>query len=149
IGIITTVFTAFLVTRWLIAFWLRRTKPKELPRGMVKFIPEVTTFRFMWLRKWSFSLSTFLAVLAVALFFTMNMNLGIDFRGGSMMEVQARAQQADAADVRGRLTDLNLGEVQVQEFGSPRELLIRIGAQGDEAAEQQVMQQVRTTLEAD
>jgi SecD/SecF fusion protein len=149
IGIITTVFTAFLVTRWLIAFWLRRTKPKELPRGMVKFIPEVTTFRFMWARKWTFSLSSFLCVLAVALFFTMNMNLGIDFRGGSMMEVQARGQQADVADVRGRLTDLNFGEVQVQEFGSPRELLIRIGAQGDEASEQQVIQQVRTTLEAD
>ncbi|MGY6709779.1 MAG: protein translocase subunit SecDF [Rhizobiaceae bacterium] len=149
IGIITTVFTAFLVTRWLIAFWLRRTKPKELPRGMVRFIPEVTAFRFMWARRWSFSLSAFLAVLSVVLFFTMSMNLGIDFRGGSMMEVQARAQQADVADVRGRLTDLNLGEVQVQEFGSPRELLIRISAQGDEAAEQQVIQQVRTTLEAD
>lgn len=149
IGIITTVFTAFLVTRWLIAFWLRRTKPKELPRGMVRFIPEVTAFRFMWARRWTFSLSAFLSVLAIALFFTMNMNLGIDFRGGSMMEVQARAQQADAADVRGRLTALDFGEVQVQEFGSPRELLIRIGAQGDEAAEQLVIQQVRTTLEAD
>jgi SecD/SecF fusion protein len=149
IGIITTVFTAFLVTRWLIAFWLRYRKPKELPRGIVKFIPEVTSFRFMWARRWSFSLSAIVSVLAIVLFFTMNMNLGIDFRGGSMMEVQARAAQADVADVRTRLTELNFGEVQVQEFGSPRELLIRIGAQGDEAAEQQVIQQVRTVLEAD
>jgi SecD/SecF fusion protein len=149
IGIITTLFTAFLVTRWLAAFWLRRTKPTELPRGIVKFIPEVTAFRFMWARRWAFSLSAVLSVMAVVLFFTMSMNLGIDFRGGSMMEVQARAAQADVADVRSRLTEYDFGEVQVQEFGSPRELLIRISAQGDEAAEQQVIQQVRTELEAD
>ena len=42
IGIITTVFTAFVLTRWLIAFWVRRSKPKELPRGPITFVPEGT-----------------------------------------------------------------------------------------------------------
>jgi SecD/SecF fusion protein len=83
------------------------------------------------------------------LFFTVSMNLGIDFRGGSMMEVQSRDQIADVADVRSRLVELDVGEVQVQEFGTPRDLLIRVAAQDDEIAEQEVIQLVRNVLEAD
>jgi SecD/SecF fusion protein len=150
IGIITTVFTAFVLTRWLIAFWLRTSRPTELPRGFVQLIPEVTNFRFMWLRNYAFALSAVLSIAAAALFFTVQMNMGIDFRGGSMIEVQANAERADASDVRSRLGDLNLGEVQVQEFGSPRELLIRIGTQdGGDNAEQSAIMRVQAELSDD
>lgn len=150
IGIITTVFTAFVVTRWLIAFWIRTRKPKDFPKGMVNLIPEVTRFRFMFLRNLSFGGSTLLSVAAVVLFFTINMNYGIDFRGGAMLEVQAKAETADIGDVRERLGNLNLGEVQVQEFGTPRELLIRIGAQGGgDAAEQSAIELVQMELQDD
>lgn len=150
IGIITTVFTAFVVTRWMVAFWIRTRKPKDLPKGLISFIPEVTKFRFMFLRNFSFAASTILSVLAIVLFFTVSMNYGIDFRGGSMIEVQAKAEAADVSDVRGRLETLNLGEVQVQEFGTPRELLIRIGTQGGgDTAEQSAIQLVQDELQND
>ncbi len=42
IGIVTTVFTAFTLTRWLIAIWLRRMRPKELPNGLFRFVPDDT-----------------------------------------------------------------------------------------------------------
>ena len=42
IGIITTVFTAFTLTRWMIALWLRKAKPKELPNGLVRLVPDDT-----------------------------------------------------------------------------------------------------------
>jgi SecD/SecF fusion protein len=150
IGIITTVFTALVFTRWMIAIWLKRSRPTEMPRGIVNFIPENTRIKFMRWRNWAFTISAALSVAAIVGFFTIQMNTGIDFRGGSMIEVQARGEVANVADVRDRLTTLNLGEVQVQEFGSPRELLIRIGAQGGgDQAEQAVIQQVRGALEAD
>ncbi|MBL0934030.1 MAG: protein translocase subunit SecDF [Rhizobiaceae bacterium] len=151
IGIITTVFTAYTLTRWLISWWLRRQRPTEMPGGAVGYIPYDTTIPFMKYRNWGFAISGALTIAAAALFFTVNMNYGIDFRGGSSIEVQSREGPADAGDVRGRLTDLNLGEVQVQEFGSPNELLIRIGTQDAESdtAEQAAVQQVRSVLEDD
>ncbi|MEX0953739.1 MAG: protein translocase subunit SecDF [Rhizobiaceae bacterium] len=150
IGIVTTVFTAFLFTRWMIAMWLRRTRPTELPRGAVKFIPDDTKIGFMRFRNIAFTLSAALSIAAVALFFTVQMNMGIDFRGGSLIEVQSKQETADISDVRSRLQELNLGEVQVQEFGAPNDLLIRIGAQdGGDAAEQSAMQRVQNELSAD
>ncbi|MBO6539453.1 MAG: protein translocase subunit SecDF [Rhizobiaceae bacterium] len=150
IGIVTTVFTAFLLTRWLIAVWLRRTKPTELPRSYVKFVPDDTKIRFMRYRNMAFTVSAALSILAAALFFTVQMNMGIDFRGGSLIEVQAKQESADIGDVRSRLEQLNLGEVQVQEFGSPQDLLIRIGAQdGGDSAEQSALRLVQNELEDD
>jgi SecD/SecF fusion protein len=150
IGIVTTVFTAFTLTRWLIAFWLRRAKPKELPNGLVRFVPDDTRIPFMSWRKYAFGLSAASSIAALVLFFTMEMNYGIDFRGGSSIEVQAKANTADPGDVRGRLSELNLGDVQVQEFGSPRELLIRIEGQGaGDNAEQSVVEKVRSELQDD
>mgnify|MGYP000035023927 FL=1 len=150
IGIITTVFTAFVLTRWLIAFWVRRSKPKELPRGPITFVPEGTKIGFMWLRRLTFTGSAATVILSMVLFATVNMNLGIDFKGGSLIEVQAKGDAADIGDIRGRLSDMNLGDVQVQGFGSEKDVLIRIEAQGGgENAEQTVITKVRGELESD
>ncbi|MCC0043772.1 MAG: protein translocase subunit SecDF [Brucellaceae bacterium] len=150
IGIVTTVFTAFLLTRWLIAQWLKRTKPRELPRGVIKFVPDNTRIGFMRFRNIAFTVSSALAILSAVLFFTVQMNMGIDFRGGSLIEVQAKQETANIGDVRSRLAELNLGEVQVQEFGSPKDLLIRIGAQdGGDTAEQSALLLVQNELESD
>jgi SecD/SecF fusion protein len=150
IGIVTTVFTAFTLTRWLVAFWLRRQRPKAMPSGVVRLVPDDTRVPFMAFRKYAFTLSLLLSIASVALFFTVDMNYGIDFRGGSSIEVRAKGGQADIGDVRDRLTALELGEVQVQEFGSAREVLIRIGTQeGGDIAEQSAVEKVRSALESD
>jgi SecD/SecF fusion protein len=150
IGIVTTVFTAFTLTRWLVAFWLRRQRPKAMPSGVVRLVPDDTRVPFMAFRKYAFTLSLLLSIASVALFFTVDMNYGIDFRGGSSIEVRAKGGQADIGDIRDRLTALELGEVQVQEFGSAREVLIRIGTQeGGDIAEQSAVEKVRSALESD
>ncbi|BCH25224.1 protein translocase subunit SecDF [Mesorhizobium sp. L-8-10] len=150
IGIVTTVFTAFTLTRWLVALWLRYYKPKELPNGLVRFIPDNTTLPFMGWRRYAFTLSSAMSIACVVLFFTMQMNYGIDFRGGTSIEVQSKGERADTAAVRAALAELNLGDVQVQEFGSDRELLIRVeGQQAGDNAEQSVVAKVRLTLEDD
>ncbi|RWP18896.1 MAG: protein translocase subunit SecDF [Mesorhizobium sp.] len=148
IGILTTVFTAFTFTRLLVSIWLRRARPKELPRAPVTFVPPGTRIPFMGIRRWTFALSSVLSILAVVLFMTVDINYGIDFKGGSLIEVQAKDGTADIADIRGRLSELNIGEVQVQQFGDPNDVLIRVGTQeGGENAEQTVIDKVRGELQ--
>lgn len=148
IGIITTVFTAFTLTRWLIAVWLRRMKPKELPNGLIRLVPDDTKWPFMSWRRYAFALSAALSIAATILFFTIEMNYGIDFRGGTSIEVQSKSGAADPADVRERLGQLNMGDVQVQQFGSDRDLLIRIEGQGlGDSGEQGVVDKVRAELD--
>jgi len=150
IGIVTTVFTAFVLTRWMVAFWVRRNKPKELPKAPVTFVPEGTKIAFMWLRRMTFTGSAALVIASMVLFATVSMNLGIDFKGGSLIEVQAKGAAADIGDIRSRLSALNLGDVQVQGFGAEKDVLIRVEEQGGgENAEQTVVTKVRTELEAD
>jgi SecD/SecF fusion protein len=148
IGILTTVFTAFTFTRMLVSIWLRRARPKELPRAPVTFIPPGTKIPFMGIRRWTFALSSLLSVLSVVGFLTIDINYGIDFKGGSMIEVQSKQGSADLGDIRNRLSELNIGEIQVQQFGAPNDVLIRVGAQdAGENAEQTVIDKVRGELQ--
>ncbi|TIW21781.1 MAG: protein translocase subunit SecDF [Mesorhizobium sp.] len=148
IGILTTVFTAFTFTRMLVAIWLRRARPKELPRAPVTFIPPGTKIPFMGIRRWTFALSSLLSILSVLGFLTIDINYGIDFKGGSMIEVQSKQGDADLGDIRNRLSDLNIGEIQVQQFGAPNDVLIRVGTQdAGENAEQTVIDKVRGELQ--
>ncbi len=69
---------------------------------------------------------------AAAVFFltTRGLHLSIEFTGGTVLEVQY-AQAADLEKVRGTIETLNLGEVQVQNFGTSRDVLIRLPVRGD------------------
>ena len=150
IGIITTVFTAFTLTRWMIAVWLKRMRPTNIPQGFIKLVPDDTKISFMSMRKYAFTISAALSVATVVLFMVKDLNYGVDFLGGSIIEIQAKGASADAADVRARLSDLNLGDVQVQEFGSARDLLIRVESQeGGDSAEQSAVDKARLALEDD
>ena len=150
IGIVTTVFTAFTVTRWMIAEWVRRRRPKALPKSILGDLFSHAKYKFMWLRRVTFLFSAAAAIASLALFATYGMNYGIDFLGGSVIEVQSKEGDANLGDIRSRMAELNLGDVQVQEFGSPQEVLIRVQAQGGgENAEQSVIAKVRADLEQD
>ncbi len=150
IGIITTVFTAFTLTRWLVAFWVRRSKPTEFPKGLVHYLPLEPSFPFMRYRNIGFAVSGILSLAVIGMMFVTDFNYGVDFRGGSMIEMQAKSRVADAADVRSRLEELNVGDVQVQEFGNEGDLMVRVGAQeaGDNA-EQSTVDKVRSEFEND
>lgn len=150
IGIITTVFTAYTLTRWMVAVWLRRSKPTEFPNGLVHYLPLNPRIPFMRWRNVGFAFSIVASLVVVGVLAVKDFNYGIDFLGGTMIEVQARDGQADPADVRERLGELNLGEIQVQDFGNEGSLMIRVGTQqGGDNAEQSVVNLVRADLESD
>ncbi|MGH6727429.1 MAG: protein translocase subunit SecF [Pseudolabrys sp.] len=88
----------------------------------------------------SFPISALMSILAISLYFFHGLNFGIDFKGGTLIEVQTKTGDADLAKMRATLGGLGLGEVQLQQFGAPNDVLIRIAEQpgGDEAQQQAV-----------
>jgi len=113
----------------------------------LRIVPDDTKFDFMRFRRVSFPISALLSILAISLYFFHGLNFGIDFRGGMLMEVQAKSGAADLARMRATLGALNLGEVQLQQFGTPSDVLIRIAEQpGGDAAQQVAVQKVRAAL---
>ncbi|MEQ8445093.1 MAG: protein translocase subunit SecD [Pelagibacterium sp.] len=151
IGVLTTMFTAYLVTQLLVTTWFQNRRPKTLKVNILeRFLPLEPKLPFMSWRKFGFAFTLVLLVSTVALEATRGLNLGIDFTGGSAIELQANDGDADIGDLRARLGDLGIGEVQVQEFGSPSDVLVRIGTQdGDETAQQAAVQQVTDAVSED
>ena len=74
--------------------------------------------------------------LAVFFLFSRGLHLSVEFTGGTLMEV-SYSQPADLQKVRGTVATLGFSEVQVQNFGSAREVLIRLPAQKGVSSAQQ------------
>ena len=114
---------------------------------LLRLVPENTHVPFMRYARPAIVLSAVAMVLSVVLFFTVGLNLGIDFRGGTIIEVQTESPEADLGEIRARLAGLGLGDIEVQGFGAPNDVLIRIAAQpGGEAAQQQAVRAAQQAL---
>lgn len=112
----------------------------------IRLIPPGTMIPFMRSRVWAYCLSAVLLVGAVLSFSIQGLNFGIDFTGGTLIEVRT-AEPADTAAMRSDISGLGLGAVSLQEFGSPRDVLIRLQQQpGDEQAQAAAVEQVRQVL---
>ena len=116
---------------------------------LIRYFPTDTKYEFMRIRRMSFPFSAVMSVLAVVLFFTVGMNFGIDFKGGTLIEVQTKTGNADLAKMRATLGGLGLGEVQLQQFGAPNDVLIRIAEQpGGDEAQRKAVTEARAALGA-
>ena len=121
----------------------------------LRIVPDNTHFDFTRFRRISFPASAVLSIFAITLFFTHGLNLGIDFRGGILLEAKAKSHVADTAvmldGMRTTLGGLQLGEVQLQELGGkpgePPGFLIRVAQQpGGDAAQQEALNKVQSAL---
>jgi preprotein translocase subunit SecF len=116
---------------------------------LLRLAPENTKFGFMRFRRVSYPFSASLSIISVALFLILGMNFGIDFAGGTLMELRAKSGVADIADLRTTVKQLGIGEVEVQGFGTASDVLLRFGVQqGGAAAQEATVSRVKTALEA-
>lgn len=100
----------------------------------VDFFPHQMRLPIVANRRIFIGISWALALLSIALIATKGLNFGVDFKGGSMIEVRAKSGPADIGKLREISGGLGIGGVQVQGFSNPTDALIRIEAQpgGDE-----------------
>jgi preprotein translocase subunit SecF len=114
---------------------------------LLRIVPDNTRFDFMRFRRISFPISAMLSIVAMLLYFYHGLNFGIDFVGGTLIEVQTKVGPADLAKMRATISRLQLGDFQLQEFGAPNDVLIRVPEQpGGDQAQQAAVQKVRDAL---
>ena len=114
---------------------------------LLRLAPENTKFGFMRFRRWSYPFSAVLSIVSVAMFLLVGMNFGIDFAGGTLMEVRARSGEADLAQLRALGEQTGLGHIEVQGFGNKTDATLRFGVQpGGDAAQEGAVKRVEAAL---
>jgi preprotein translocase subunit SecF len=101
----------------------------------LRLAPDNLNFSFMRFRHVSYPFSAMLSILSVILFLGVGLNYGIDFSGGTLMELRAKSGKAELAELRSLGDKLSLGELEVQAFGNGQDVSVRVRLQpgGDEA----------------
>ena len=97
----------------------------------LKLIKQNTNIQFLKYKKITLSISIIFCLISFFSLFINGLNFGIDFKGGSLIEVKSD-QSINISNVRSRLSLLNLGDVQIQNFGSDKNILVRVEASSSE-----------------
>ena len=85
---------------------------------LIRLLPDKTNLHFVGVARLMGFLSIVAVIGSLTLCFTQGLTLGIDFKGGAVMDVATPGKTVDAALVRSTLNDLKLGDVEVQTFGN-------------------------------
>ncbi len=115
-------------------------------RPLFRLVPDETTIKFMRGRFAGLATSAFLSIASLILFFHPGLHLGIDFRGGIVMEVRTPGP-ADFTKIRAALVTSQVPDAGLQRFGADDDVLIRLDPQGNEQATQQTVSKIRAALE--
>lgn len=112
----------------------------------IKLVPDNTKIDFVGMRKPFFLLTAVMILFSAFYVGFIGLNLGIDFKGGILMEVKTKGP-ANIDAMRGKLGNLDLGEVALQGFGAHDDVLIRVQRQeGGEEAQQKAVEKVKAAL---
>jgi len=113
------------------------------PLIVIRRVPQID---FMRWHLYGFAFSILLGVVSVGLFLTVGLNLGIDFKGGLLIEARTQGP-ADLAAMRAKIDALHIGEASLQGFGAPNEVLIRLPLQsGGDAAQEHAITAIKAAL---
>jgi preprotein translocase subunit SecF len=114
---------------------------------LLKLVPDNTNLDFLRWRNVAIVISALLMAGSIALLAVKGLNYGVDFAGGQVIRTTF-AQPPSIDRLRTEITDLGMGDPSVQEFGSPREISIRLPLpEGGEEGANKAASQVRKALE--
>ena len=113
----------------------------------LKLVPSDTSINFLKHCRIALIFSLFLVASSIGLFVVKGLNLGIDFKGGILIEARNSTGPADISGLRADLGQLGLGDISLQEFGTPTDVLVRVQRQeGDEEAQIAAIAAISSTL---
>ena len=93
--------------------------------ALIRLLPIDPGLNFMGRRNLFLAFSALLMVASIAVTVVQGLNFGVDFRGGILIEVRT-SEPADLGDLRSRLGSLGIGDVTLQQFGDPTDVLINV-----------------------
>lgn len=111
---------------------------------MFELIKQGTKFDFMGKAKLFFLFSGILILLSLGLIFTKGFNFGIDFAGGTIVQVKFE-KAPDLNEIRAAIEELKIGETIIQNFGTDEEILIRVVKNDKDL--KSVAENIQTSLE--
>jgi preprotein translocase subunit SecF len=116
----------------------------------IKFIKFDTHINFLSKMAAFLTISIMIVILSIGTVFFKGLNFGIDFNGGTIIEVQKIIGNADVSEMRERLSSLDIGNTQLQEFGKETDLLIRVEQNSDqEGSQQAIIKKITETIQSD
>ena len=118
---------------------------------LLRLIPSNTNINFLSIKKLAFLFSILIiSGTFISLFFN-NLNYGIDFKGGILLEVRAKnVEKSNINELRQKVLTLNAGEISIQNFGKEGDFLIRIQKQdGDQKQQIAMIEKVQNLINSD
>ncbi|MET3589418.1 SecD/SecF fusion protein [Bartonella silvatica] len=148
LGIIISMFTNITIVRIMMIGTIRKWKIKTLHiQSIFNIIPQSPSFHFMKARFVGIGVSIILSIASIVLFLKPGLNFGIDFIGGSQMSITSK-EPANLANLRSKLSSLNIGEITLQNMDNANTVLIRMQKQsGSEAQQSIAIDKVKTAVQ--
>lgn len=116
--------------------------------ALINFDPTEYQIDFIGKRFTAFIASSFLMLVSITVLFLNGLNFGIDFTGGTLIEIRTEKSNPEIQDLRKELNELKIGNISIQEFGQPNDLLIRLPQQEGGAQDQMAaIDKIKESLE--
>lgn len=128
IGLLTSLFTAVAFNRLVMEWWIKGREREPLTIAGFAWLDRLSErgVNFMKGRVIGLVLSGVLSIASIALFIQPGLDYGVDFTGGTLVEVRAPSVSVD--ELRTTLQSQQLGAASIQEFGQDGDFLIRLPA---------------------
>ena len=88
-------------------------------------------------------LSLFLVTISLILLIFKGLNFGIDFKGGTLIELRSADTKINVSSIRDNLNQMNLGDVSVKKFGNETDFLIKF----ENNDNKKVIEEIKTSLD--
>ena len=113
---------------------------------ILRIIKSETNINFMRIKKLTLFISSILFFLSLSLVFIKGLNLGIDFTGGSLIEVRFK-ENIDLNNLRMKMNKLDLGEIQLQTIGNGNDIVIKVqDKKNNENTQTETIQIIKNSL---
>ncbi|MEX1226884.1 MAG: protein translocase subunit SecD [Marinobacter sp.] len=150
VGLVVSMFTSISVTRLLMESRVAKMGKAPLRLGRASWLdrgPDKAPINFMGVRARGLMLSVILSVASIGLLFQPGVEQGIDFKGGTLVEVHGD-QSLSIETLRSGLEAEGLGKAEIQPFGGEGSFLLRTPVDGEAGSGAKLVEEIKSTVQS-